>query len=42
LHKKAGEIIKPGDVVTTLYSESKRNLEEAKDSLANFPMLSYL
>jgi putative thymidine phosphorylase len=41
LHKKAGENIKPGDVIITLYSESKRNLEEAKDSLTNFPMLSY-
>jgi putative thymidine phosphorylase len=42
LHKKAGEIIKSGDVIITLYSESKRNLDEAKDSLANFPMLTYI
>jgi len=42
LHKKVGESIKPGDVVLSLYSESKKNLEEAKDSLLNFPMLSYL
>jgi len=42
LHKKAGEVIKSGDTVITLYSESQRNLAEAKDSLLNFPMLTYL
>ena len=42
LHKKIGEIIKPGDVIITLYSESKRNLAEAKDSLVNFSMLTYI
>jgi putative thymidine phosphorylase len=42
LHKKSGESVKSGEVTMTLYSESKRNLEEAKDSLAHFPMLSYV
>jgi len=42
LHKKAGEVIKSGDIIITLYSESEKNLKEAKDSLANFPMLSYI
>ncbi len=42
LHKKSKEIIKPGEVVITLYSETKRNLQEAVDSLANFPMLTYI
>ncbi|HWY80133.1 MAG TPA: thymidine phosphorylase [Candidatus Sulfotelmatobacter sp.] len=41
LHKKSDESVKSGDTIFTLYSESQRNLEEAKDSLANFPMLSY-
>ncbi len=41
LHKKSGETVKVGDVIFTLYSESERNLEEAKDSLVNFPILSY-
>jgi thymidine phosphorylase len=41
LHKKAKESVKSGEVIVTLYSESQRNLEEAKDSLSNFPILSY-
>lgn len=41
LHKKSGELVKPGEVIMTLYSETKRNLDEAKDSLENFPVLSY-
>lgn len=41
LHKKSGETVKQGEVVLTLYSESKHNLEEAKDSLKNFPILFY-
>jgi putative thymidine phosphorylase len=41
LHKKLGEIVKIGQTIYTLYSESEHNLEEAKDSLANFPILSY-
>lgn len=42
LHKKAGEKVEKGDVTMTLYSESAKNLEEAKDSLRNFPMLAYI
>ncbi len=42
LHKKMDETVKAGEIIVTLYSESKRNLEEAKDSLAHFPMLFYL
>ena len=41
LHKKSGESVSIGDIVVTLYSESENNLKEAKDSLTNFPMLSY-
>lgn len=41
LHKKTGEKVNPGEIVFTLYSESQRNLEEAKDSLTNFPILVY-
>jgi len=40
LYKKSGETIKPGEIIFTLYSESQHNLEEAKDSLANFPILT--
>src|SRR6185437_13845966 len=42
LHKKVSEVVKSGDIIITLYSESEKNLKEAKDSLANFPMLSYI
>jgi len=41
LHKKAGEIVKEGEVIFTMYSETEKNLEEAKDSVSNFPMLDY-
>jgi putative thymidine phosphorylase len=41
LHKKSGEKVKIGDSIFTLYSESQHNLEEAKDSLVNFPILSF-
>jgi putative thymidine phosphorylase len=41
LHRKKEEYVKSGDTVMTLYSESHGNLEEAKDSVANFPILSY-
>lgn len=41
LHKKAGEKVRDGDILVTLYSESKTNLKEAKDSFENFPILSY-
>ena len=41
LNKKSGEKVKPGEIVYTCYSELERNLEETKDSLVNFPILSY-
>lgn len=41
LHKKAHETVSPDDIICTLYSESLQNLEEAKDSLVNFPILLY-
>jgi putative thymidine phosphorylase len=41
LHRKTGETVKEGDIIFTLYSESEHNLEEAKDSLVNFPMLLF-
>ncbi|HSX09046.1 MAG TPA: hypothetical protein VLF93_02760, partial [Candidatus Saccharimonadales bacterium] len=41
LHKKSGEKVKDGEVILTLYSESEHNLEEAKDSLPNFPIFSF-
>jgi len=41
LHKKSGELVKPGNVTVTLYSETRKNLNEAIDSLNNFPILKY-
>lgn len=41
LHKKSGETVSKGDITLTLYSETRGNLKEAKDSLNNFPVLSY-
>lgn len=41
LHKKTGESFITGSILFTMYSESQKNLAEAKDSLANFPFLSY-
>jgi len=41
LYKKSGEKVEAGETIMTLYSQAKQNLEEAKDSLNNFPMLSY-
>ncbi|MGH2639746.1 MAG: AMP phosphorylase, partial [Rhabdochlamydiaceae bacterium] len=41
LHKKSGDTVERGEVSITLYSESEHTLSEAKDSLDNFPMLSY-
>lgn len=40
LDKKRGEKVQEGDVVYTLYSERMYNLQEAKSSLKNFPILS--
>lgn len=39
LHKKIGEKVKKGDTIYTLYSNSKYNLKEAKDSLSGFPIM---
>lgn len=41
LGKKLGEKVKIGDALYTLYSKDVYNLKEAKDSLAQFPLLSY-
>lgn len=41
LYKKSGETVKEGDTIFTMYSESEHNLNEAKDSLENFPILMY-
>lgn len=41
LLKKSGELVKPGDVTVTLYSETRKNLNETIDSLHNFPILNY-
>ncbi|MCL5970467.1 MAG: thymidine phosphorylase [Patescibacteria group bacterium] len=39
LHKKIGEKVKKSDTIYTLYSTSKYNLKEAKDSLPGFPIM---
>lgn len=39
LSKKIGEKVKAHEVIYTLYSESKYNLKEAKDSIENFPIM---
>lgn len=39
LSKKIGEKVKTGEIIYTLYSESKYNLKEAKDSIENFPIM---
>ena len=41
LEKKDRDTVQIGDVLFTLYSESAHNLQEAKDSLANFPVVIY-
>lgn len=41
LNKKIGEKIKKGDPIVTFYSESVYNLKEAKDSLKNFPLMTF-
>ena len=38
-HKKTGEHIKTGELLYTLHSETVYNLQEAKQSLANFPII---
>lgn len=39
LDKKIGERFEKGDILYTLYSEKEYTLEEAKDSLSNFPIM---
>lgn len=40
LHKKLGETVKEGEVLFTVYSESKRKLDEAVDyAIDNFPII---
>lgn len=41
LDHKIGEPVRKGSILYTLYSSSKYNLEEAKDSLKNFPVVFY-
>lgn len=41
LNKKIGERIKKGEPIVTFYSESVYNLKEAKDSLKNFPLMTF-
>ncbi len=41
LNKKIGESIKIGDVLYTLFSENVYNLKEGKESIENFPIISY-
>ncbi len=40
-NKKIGETVEKGDILYTLYSESAYHLQEAKESLLNFPLLYY-
>ncbi|HEX7042001.1 MAG TPA: thymidine phosphorylase [Patescibacteria group bacterium] len=39
LDKKIGEHFEKGDILFTLFSEEKATMEEAKDSLKNFPIM---
>ncbi|MBI3984419.1 MAG: thymidine phosphorylase [Candidatus Levybacteria bacterium] len=41
LNKKIGESVEVGEVLYTLFSEKVYNLKEGKDSLKNFPILSF-
>ncbi len=41
LNKKIGESVEVGDVLYTLFSEKVYNLKEGKDSIKNFPILTY-
>ena len=41
-HKKVGDPIWEGETLYTLYSENVYNLQEAKHSLPNFPMLTFV
>ena len=39
--KKMGDKIRKGDILFTMYSETVYNLKEARDSLDNFPILTF-
>lgn len=41
LNKKIGEKIEEKDAICTFYSDSMYNLKEAKDSLKNFPLMTF-
>lgn len=41
LRKRIGEDIQRGEILYTLYSENVYNLQEAKQSLVNFPIILY-
>lgn len=41
LDKKLGESVKLDDTIFTLYAENMYNLKEAKEALANFPIIEY-
>ena len=41
LNKKIGEGVEVGDVLYTLFSEKVYNLKEGKESIKNFPILTY-
>lgn len=41
LHKKIGDTIRKDELVFTLYSTSEHNIQEAKESLATFPIFEY-
>ncbi|MDP2649394.1 MAG: thymidine phosphorylase [bacterium] len=41
LNKKSKDKVKKGATLYTLYSEKMYNLKEAKDSIVNFPIISY-
>ncbi len=40
-HKKKGDKIEKGDILYTIYAETMYNLKEAKESLSQFPILSF-
>lgn len=42
LNKKEGEQAKKGDIIVSLFSESAYDLKEARESLENFPLFSFI
>lgn len=41
LNKKIGEMIRRGEPICTFYSENMYNLKEGKESLKNFPLITF-